>query len=604
VIAVSEAAQAAGGKGWWVGITAAVAAAVSLMAVAWGVWDYLQEESQERLVAQTASDEAPDLVNEPDNKASSIEATSGAPSNQAKEQNAAAPPPAQEREQSHREPLPAVPDVRSAEGAEKQEAVQPQANAANSAAAAADAAANKEAVVEGGHSAAKPTLELSEEPKTQAAQVAIEAEGALGLPELPAAVGNAAEQQAPLVKPVVKDDSNGPSAEEVAPAEPPLVRIAPAKIDVGAQLAQKMPAIEVNDVPLHRFVARASQWANVPLSIDVDGLQCRGISLDAPIHVTKRAATLGAAIDAALAPYQLKLVAADGHAVVMPIDSGKTRKARYVVGDLVRPGDPAITALAETVRGVLGLPVDEQNEGARLEVATDTFYLTANDETHDRMIELCEKLRVARGRPLRTKYDAARPDARFDPRRFELSTRSAKAKAMLSRRVTAGIGTAAPLSAVVEYLAKRSGAVLLIDSAALAEAELSQHTECRLQVDDEPLAAALARLLAPLELTYRVVDEKTIQITTPATAAEKPDLEMYSVRGLVGGDEVEGLLARLEQRLFEAAGKESLELAYDPPSQALVVTAPTAVQAKVEAALGRLHAVEAAAGERVSGIVR
>jgi hypothetical protein len=220
------------------------------------------------------------------------------------------------------------------------------------------------------------------------------------------------------------------------------------------------------------------------------------------------------------------------------------------------------------------------------------------------MIELCEKVRVARGRPLRTKYDAARPDARFDPRRFELSTRTAKAKAMLSRNVTAGIGTAVPLSAAVEYLSQRSGAVLLIDAAGLAEAELSPHTECRLRVDDEPLAAALGRLLAPLELTYRVIDERTIQITTPSAAAERPDLEMYSVRGLIAGDEVGALLARLEQRLIEAAGKESLELVYDPPSQALIVTAPTAVQAKVEETLGKLRAVEAAAGEKVSGIVR
>ena len=58
------------------------------------------------------------------------------------------------------------------------------------------------------------------------------------------------------------------------------------------------------------------------------------------------------------------------------------------------------------------------------------------------------------------------------------------------------------------------------------------------------------------------------------------------------------------RQLIEAAGKEDLELSYDPPSQALIVTAPTAVQAKVEEALGKLRAVEAAAREKLSGVVR
>ena len=110
--------------------------------------------------------------------------------------------------------------------------------------------------------------------------------------------------------------------------------------------------------------------------------------------------------------------------------------------------------------------------------------------------------------------------------------------------------------------------------------------------------------MAPLELTYRVIDERTIQITTLAAAADKPDLELYSVRGLVGGDDVGAVVARLEQRLLEATGGDGMEMAFDPPSQTLIVTAPSVVQAKVEMTLGKLRAVEAAAGEKISGVVR
>ncbi len=503
------------------------------------------------------------------------------------------------------QPRPNVVEEPNGDAVSKKEDVTKEQSAENEAVTAADApgVAKAETQDDGDHTAAKPTLELSDVPKSEAGKVAAEAESALGLPELPAAIGDAAIVQEPLVNPAVTEVAE-PPAGDGALAVLPLKRIAPAKIDVAAQLGQKLPSVEVEDLPLFRFVALASEWSNVPIAIDLDGVRSRGIALDAPIQLSKQAVTLRQAIDAAIAPHRLELALADGHGVVRPADSGKTRKARYVVGDLVRPGDPAIAELAEMIRGAIGLPSDEQNAGARLEVATDTLYLTATDETHDRMIELCEKLRVARGRPLRTRFDPARPDVRFDPRRFELSTRGARARAMLSRRVTAGIGTAAPLSSVVEYLSRRSGAALCIDAAALAEAELSLHTECRLQADDEPLAVALARLVAPLELTYRVFDERTIQITTLAAAADKPDLELYSVRGLVGGDDIGTLVARLEQRLTEATGGNGMELAYDPPSQTLIVTAPSAVQAKVEMALGKLRAVEAAAGEKVSGVVR
>ncbi len=44
----SEASKAASGNGWWVGMTAAVAATLSLVAVSWGVWEYLQREPADR----------------------------------------------------------------------------------------------------------------------------------------------------------------------------------------------------------------------------------------------------------------------------------------------------------------------------------------------------------------------------------------------------------------------------------------------------------------------------------------------------------------------------------------------------------------------------
>ena len=397
----SNATKAASGNGWWVGMTAAVAATLSLVAVSWGVWEYLQREPADHAVAQADSEQVlasveasavPDKANESGaSQAANVEIVDRAvvaqPSNEKLASSNVEPP------------QPNVVEEQNADAVSKQVDVAKEQRAEKEAVAAADAPgiAQVETQDDGDHTAAKPTLELSEVPKSEAGKVAAEAEAALGLPDLPAAVGDAAIVQEPLVNPALTDAADAPAADG-ALAQPALKRIAPAKMDVAAQLGQKLPAVEVDDLPLYRFVAMASEWSNVPIAIDVDGVRSRGVSLDAPIQLSKQAVTLRQAIDAALMPHRLELVSADGHAIVRPADSGKTRKARYVVGDLVRPGDPAIAELAVMIRGAIGLPSDEQNEGARLEVATDTLYLTATDETHDRMIELCEKLRV-RARP-------------------------------------------------------------------------------------------------------------------------------------------------------------------------------------------------------------
>jgi hypothetical protein len=211
--------------------------------------------------------------------------------------------------------------------------------------------------------------------------------------------------------------------------------------------------------------------------------------------------------------------------------------------------------------------------------------LTAREIEHDRMIELCEKLRVARGRPLRTRFDANRPDARFDPRRFELATRRTRSLDVLARPVTAGVGRGAPLCDVIDFLAEKTGATILVDHTALAAAGPAAQTDARLVAGGEPLEIVLGRLLDPLGLTFRVVESRVLEITTAEAAAQQRYIEFYSIRGLAGG---RGLAARdlesYREKLLAAAGIASATVAieFDPPSECLIVFAAYSDQVRVE----------------------
>jgi hypothetical protein len=379
--------------------------------------------------------------------------------------------------------------------------------------------------------------------------------------------------------PAARDDADNAAA-------PPLHRVAPSKVDVPARLATPVDSIQLRGAPLHTVAATFADLAGVPVALDVDGLRAAGVGVDQPVNLAATSVTIAAALQQALRPLGLEAREQNGCLQLSPAAAQQTRKSRYAVDDLVRSGDPPLEDLMALVRTILTGPVAAAEENSpELAAEKGAIFLTARQIDHDRMIELCEKLRVARGRPLRTRFDASRPDARFDPRRFELATRRSKALDQLARPVTAGVGRPAPLCDVIDFLAQQTGTTILVDHLALAAANLSAQTESRLVAAGEPLETALARLLNPLELAYRVVDGKVLEITTTDALARRVCIEFYPVRGLA-----QEQVASYAEKLLAAAGIESAKIAiqFDPPSECLIVCASYPAQVRIEQALRKL----------------
>jgi hypothetical protein len=271
---------------------------------------------------------------------------------------------------------------------------------------------------------------------------------------------------------------------------------------------------------------------------------------------------------------------------ILPAGAGQARTARYAVDDLIRSSDPPIDELVELVRTVVARRAIAGDGNSLAVTAEDgAIFLTAGEIEHDRMIELCEKLRVARGRPLRTRFDANRPDPRFNPLRFELASRRTKALVVLAKPVTAGVGRGAPLCEVLDFLAGQAGATILVDHGALAADGLAAQTETRLVAAGEPLETVLGRLLEPLELALVLVDGKVLEVTTADAAAQRLCIEFYPVRGLRGDD-----VGSYRAKLLAAAGIERSKAAieFDPSSECLIVGAAYPDQVRLEQALRKL----------------
>ena len=270
--------------------------------------------------------------------------------------------------------------------------------------------------------------------------------------------------------------------------------------------------------------------------------------------------------------------------------SAPVRRVRFAVGDLISASSrdtPAENSgqrqFVDMVRKLVepdswkeagGPGIGEWSDGALM--------VEQSDAVHSQLIVLCEKLRVARRLPLKS---------RLDPERFRLETRTQRAKAALTASVTANFARPESLAHILTYLGQLTHVRLLPDQIALAEKRMSVDTEGFLTARNQPLAQSLASLLEPMALTYRVVDEHTIEITTPAGVGQHPELEFYPVRELLTS-EVSGdaLASRL---LHELAGAglpnspvQATAIYFDAPSEYLLVRAPQSTHLRIQSLLG------------------
>jgi hypothetical protein len=205
------------------------------------------------------------------------------------------------------------------------------------------------------------------------------------------------------------------------------------------------------------------------------------------------------------------------------------------------------------------------------------------EPAHSEILDFCEKLRVARGLPIKSKYD---------PSRFVLDTAEDKAHELLSKPITANFSTPVSLNEAAKWLRLSTRAVILIDQEALARDGITAESECTGLAVNQPLSKLLDNLTSSADLTWRAIDERTIEITSRSAALDRMDVEFYPARDLAtdaaAAEKIIGQIkAKVEPELWAASTKLAAQgaIAFDSSSGALVVRAPQRVQAQVEAEL-------------------
>ncbi len=389
---------------------------------------------------------------------------------------------------------------------------------------------------------------------------------------------------------------NPPKADEVDVLLHELAGGAAAKkaeleINVSAGLEDRIAGFEWTDKPLGAGVEQLSAVLGSPATFDMDAMEQLGVSLDDRVSVDLRQTSVGGILEAILARRGLIYVVADGMVRVTSPESRRTQPhpVRYTVSDLTGTEKAGLQDLARRLQKLVA-PESWQEAGGQgtIEIADGAWRVVQTDPVHYWILAFCEKLRSARGRPLRSHYPAAM---------FSLSTRLDRAGAKLRKPVTLNFHESAPLGEIVGQLAEQTGAKIVVDWLALAADGKPPSLEATLTADHRPLAEALDNLLRPQGLTYRAVDAATLEVTTVKAMAARLELEIYPLAGLLSP----GVTAAAVQQRIKAEAAASTwsdaggpgVIDFDVPSQCLLVLQSPAVQAQVEALLARIGAEKA-----------
>ena len=323
------------------------------------------------------------------------------------------------------------------------------------------------------------------------------------------------------------------------------------QIDVAARLADSLPGVQFKRVPLADFCDFLSRLSTVPITLDVDALAAAGVRVNDPVSVSAADTTVGAALDAGISKYGLVHVI-EGQQLIITSTAGQSdalTTARYDVHDLAPEGREETDRLAlQVARYVAPATWHDRGGKAHVESADGELIVEQTPLAQRSVTAFLDKLRQARG--LVAKGTSRQEDA-------ALKTRYGRAKATLDKVVTANFAIETPMADVLAWLGRSTGARILIDEASLWETGSWPRIPATVVADHQPLHEVLTALLGPAGMTYRVVDERTIQVFAIRAAAERYEFEVYPVRDLLAGRlDSKELLARLREQFDPATWTE------------------------------------------------
>ena len=377
------------------------------------------------------------------------------------------------------------------------------------------------------------------------------------------------------------EKTNPPAVDVPAANVRTLQRVAPHVVNVNARLSDSLPGFDAHNLPLVDFLALVSRLSTIPITIDADALAAMGQSPNVPVQVHLEKTNVADLLESALEPLRLGYQVREGQVIVGSPPAEKLRQVKYAVGDLIGDDPQALQQLAKLVQRMIA-PGSWQSSGGR---AT----MNAKGES--------ARGRARRAVPRRNSYvlrktaHRSRPAAKEPPRSGAVCAdfaKPARTNAVAAASDRELLHVPCPFPRWRSGWAARPGPRCWWITRRSVRQEMTAESECSIVAMKKPLSGVLDELLKPLDLTWRVIDDHTLFVTTPQEAAARMDVEFYPVRELAADAAGHAFIGEIAGQVAPQLWgnlPEQGAMYFDAPGRTLVVRAPQRVQWQVETIL-------------------
>jgi hypothetical protein len=325
------------------------------------------------------------------------------------------------------------------------------------------------------------------------------------------------------------DDPGEPSDEPAEPDTPERPELP--DVDVEARLEDRIAKLDFRETPLWRCLDLISQISSIPISLDGRSLAARGVALDEPVTLTISDATAGEAIARTIERWGLSTSIDSGQLIVAPAVSAPEEldERRVAVGDLSGASAERLTEIADLIPRAVAPKSWTGAGGGSIQIESNRLAIEQTPEVHKAIDAFLARWRAAQS-------GAKDPSPGYVARR-------AAARSALDQPVKLNFAVATPLEDVVDRLRRETTLVVLIDWRSLSENRVGRATLARMPAGGISLARSLRLLLEPLDATALLIDDRTLEIVSRQSAAERLETEFYAAANLVADGSAETLVA-------------------------------------------------------------
>jgi hypothetical protein len=359
---------------------------------------------------------------------------------------------------------------------------------------------------------------------------------------------------------------------------PGFVDLSVPNIDIDAKLALSIHELNLEQQSLIGFVRLMSSLTGIPITLDIDEMKARSLSVKTPVAGRFSETTAGEILTETLATLKLQWKATDRQILILP-DETADEDLSFDVSDFTESPEILAEIIQKLVCPEATITVLPNN---RLTVVSDEGNPKSPQRTKDDIVRFLEQLRVIRQLPQTTKLtgESLAPEAFGWDRVLE--------------PITLHHYRAVPLSRAVAQLESLTKLTIIVDHQSLHRSLCSfASVQATVQCDLRTINDAIELLLSSVDtaaLAYRIIDHQTLEITT-AEAVRQPkkmvmEVHPYELRANETPEDVVRLLrSAISPESWEVTGlpetKYGGNIVVDESSKCLLIRQSQPVQRQI-----------------------